>query len=319
MWRMLCFVALTVSLAFGQAAADKPAAARVAQAQVTGEVTALDAAAGTLTIKGEAGEIKLRTDKTVRVMVDGDPGRLDALKVGARAQASYRKEGDQPFLASAVLDEKSIAIAADELNGVEATIDQIAAAEGRKPATLSVTTAAGKKRTLTMPVTAVILKDGDAAKIDAYKVGDKVMVQIRHAGRVDSLKALGDKLSFTAFLSDHTVQAKVTELPNKGNFAVQVEGEANPLPCRLVRGGLVVKGGKVAKIDALAVGDVVYVKYTTKQKGKAQVQGVFPKADWKLFAERLLQRADRAAKQPKPADAPKTDQPKNPPAAGGAG
>ena len=296
MWRMLCLVMLSVSLAMGQAAGDKPAAARVPTGQVTGDITAFDAAAGTLTIKGQDGEIRLRTDKDVRVMIDGDPGKLDALKAGVKAQANYRKEGDQPFLATSLLDEKSITIAADELSGVEATVDAVTAATGRKPATLAVTTAAGKKRTLALQPVSVIMKDGDTAKIDAYKVGDKVMVQIRRAGRADTLKALADKLTFIAFLSDHTAASKVTELPNKAQFAVQVEGEDKPMPCRLVRGGLVVKDGKVVKLDALAVGDTLYVKYTTKLKGRAQVQGVFTKADWKLFAERTLQRANRPAK-----------------------
>lgn len=318
MWRLFCLFAFAATMALAQEAADKPAGdkpaagAKAAYSQVTGPITALDAAAGTLTIKGEAGEIKLRGEKGLRVLIDGDPGKLTALAVNAKAQATYRREGEQPYLVTTVLDEKSIAIAAAEAAGVGATIDAITPAEGNKLPTVSVTTAAGKKRTLALPLTAVILKDGEAAKIDAYKVGDKVTVQIRRAGRVESVKAMADPLSFAAFLSDHTYECKLAGGVNKAAFTVRIEGVEKPLECRLVRGGLVVKDGKVVKLDALADGDTVFIKYATKVKGKAQVQGVFTKADWKLFAERSAQKAQRAAREPK------ADQPKTPPAAGGA-
>ncbi len=95
--------ALTVGIAFGEqpAAPEKAQAPAEKKAPVTkylsvkGEVTAVDPAANSITIKSKKQEVQLTvTDKT-KVMIGKDKKSLADVKVGDAAVAKYKKEGDK--------------------------------------------------------------------------------------------------------------------------------------------------------------------------------------------------------------------------------
>lgn len=57
--------------------------------QVTGEVTAIDAAAKTLTVKGKAGEVALTADDKTTVKIGKEKKALADVKVGDKATVKY--------------------------------------------------------------------------------------------------------------------------------------------------------------------------------------------------------------------------------------
>ncbi len=69
------------------APAEKKAPAKVKQ--VTGEVTAVDAAAKTLTVKGKAGDVALTADDKTTVKVGKEKKTLADVKVGDKATVRY--------------------------------------------------------------------------------------------------------------------------------------------------------------------------------------------------------------------------------------
>lgn len=69
------------------APAQKMAPAKVKQ--VTGEVTAIDAAAKTLTVKGKAGEVALTADDKTTVKIGKEKKALTDVKVGDKVTVKY--------------------------------------------------------------------------------------------------------------------------------------------------------------------------------------------------------------------------------------
>ncbi len=69
------------------APAEKKAPAKVKQ--VTGEVTAVDAAAKTLTVKGKAGDVALTADDKTTVKVGKEKKTLADVKVGDKVTVRY--------------------------------------------------------------------------------------------------------------------------------------------------------------------------------------------------------------------------------------
>lgn len=69
------------------APAQKKAPAKLKQ--VTGEVTAIDAAAKTLTVKGKAGEVALTADDKTTVKIGKEKKALADVKVGDKATVKY--------------------------------------------------------------------------------------------------------------------------------------------------------------------------------------------------------------------------------------
>lgn len=57
--------------------------------QVTGEVTAIDAAAKTLTVKGKAGEVALTADDKTTVKIGKEKKALTDVKVGDKVTVKY--------------------------------------------------------------------------------------------------------------------------------------------------------------------------------------------------------------------------------------
>lgn len=69
------------------APAEKKAPAKVKQ--VTGEVTAIDAAAKTLTVKGKAGDVALTADDKTTVKIGKEKKALGDVKVGDKVTVRY--------------------------------------------------------------------------------------------------------------------------------------------------------------------------------------------------------------------------------------
>lgn len=69
------------------APAEKKAPAKVKQ--VTGEVTAVDAAAKTLTVKGKAGDVALTADDKTTVKIGKEKKALGDVKVGDKVTVRY--------------------------------------------------------------------------------------------------------------------------------------------------------------------------------------------------------------------------------------
>lgn len=69
------------------APAEKKAPAKVKQ--VTGEVTAIDATAKTLTVKGRAGDVALTADDKTSVKVGKEQKSLADVKVGDKVRVKY--------------------------------------------------------------------------------------------------------------------------------------------------------------------------------------------------------------------------------------
>jgi len=100
---MVLFVGMTLGIASAEEAV-KPAPAQknapAGYSSVRGEVTAVDAAAKGITIKSTKQEVQLTvTDKT-KIMVGKESKTLADVKVGDRAMANYKKEGDKNIATS---------------------------------------------------------------------------------------------------------------------------------------------------------------------------------------------------------------------------
>jgi ribosomal protein S1 len=74
------------------AAAEKKsadAAKKAVKKQVTGDVTAVDAKANTLTVKGKKGDVMVSTDDKTKVMAGKDAKTLADVKVGDKVTVKY--------------------------------------------------------------------------------------------------------------------------------------------------------------------------------------------------------------------------------------
>ena len=81
---MLAFTAVTF-------AAEKAAAPakKAVKKQVTGEVTAVDAKANTLTVKGKSGDVTVSTDDKTKVAAGKAKKTLADVKVGDKVEVNY--------------------------------------------------------------------------------------------------------------------------------------------------------------------------------------------------------------------------------------
>jgi len=97
---MVLFVGMTLGIASAEEAVKPAPAQKNAPAGVRGEVTAVDAAAKSITIKSTKQGVQLTvTDKT-KIMVGKESKTLADVKVGDRAMANYKKEGDKNIATS---------------------------------------------------------------------------------------------------------------------------------------------------------------------------------------------------------------------------
>ena len=103
----LIFVLSFAGLSF---AADKPAAEKKAEPvkaapvkvkQVTGDVTAVDAKAGTITVKGKKGDTTVATDAKTKIMMGKDVKALADVKVGDKVMVKF-SEADGKMTAKSV-------------------------------------------------------------------------------------------------------------------------------------------------------------------------------------------------------------------------
>ncbi len=81
------FILSVAGISFAAEKAAKKAPAKVKQ--VTGEVTAVDAAANTLTVKGKKGDVALVTDAKTMVKVGKEKKALADVKAGDKVTVKY--------------------------------------------------------------------------------------------------------------------------------------------------------------------------------------------------------------------------------------
>jgi len=89
---MFAFTAVTFAAEKAAAPAEKKEAAPAKKAvkkQVTGEVTAVDAKANTLTVKGKKGDVMLSADDKTAVTAGKDKKTLADVKVGDKVTVNY--------------------------------------------------------------------------------------------------------------------------------------------------------------------------------------------------------------------------------------
>lgn len=84
-----------------EAPAKKEVAKKAAKKQVTGEVTAVDAKANTLTVKGKKGDVMLSTDDKTTVMAGKEKKTLADVTVGEKVTVHY-SEADGKNVATKV-------------------------------------------------------------------------------------------------------------------------------------------------------------------------------------------------------------------------
>jgi len=88
---MFAFTAVTFADEKAAAPAEKKAAhaMKAVKKQVTGEVTAVDAKANTLTVKGKKGDVMVSTDDKTTVMAGKDKKTLADVKAGDKVMVNY--------------------------------------------------------------------------------------------------------------------------------------------------------------------------------------------------------------------------------------
>ena len=89
---MFAFTAVTFAAEKAAAPAEKKEAApakKAAKKQVTGEVTAVDAKANTLTVKGKKGDVMVSTDDKTTIMAGKDKKTLADVKAGDKVTVKY--------------------------------------------------------------------------------------------------------------------------------------------------------------------------------------------------------------------------------------
>ena len=89
---MFAFTAVTFAAEKAAAPAEKKEAApakKAAKKQVTGEVTAVDAKANTLTVKGKKGDVTVSTDDKTKVAAGKNKKTLADVKVGDKVEVKF--------------------------------------------------------------------------------------------------------------------------------------------------------------------------------------------------------------------------------------
>ncbi|MCC7495555.1 MAG: hypothetical protein IT204_24610 [Fimbriimonadaceae bacterium] len=300
--RRLQFVLIlsTASVAWAQGNGPQPPDAkpeRQPEAQASGTLVAVDAAANKVVVKREAGEETFRTDDKTQVLVDDTKAALAGLTVNSAVRVAYLKDGQPPYLALRIYDAKTIAVLDAELVGVAAKIDAIETkGEGEaKVVTITVTTAQGKQRALRVvaagPQGSQIWRDGKPADASAFKVGDQVTVSIRRGEKALRLKGLADPVTFAAFLAMRTLQGKVSAIDTeKRSFTLTPDSGAAQTVHWTRNTGCFTAGAK-HKGMPFKDGDAVVVKFELVQKKVVQARAIFAPESWQAYGQAAIQPA----------------------------
>jgi Cu/Ag efflux protein CusF len=86
---MFAFTAVTFAAEKAAVPAEKEAAKKAVKKQVIGEVTAVDANANTLTVKGKKGDVMVSTDDKTTIMANKDKKTLADVKAGDKVTVNY--------------------------------------------------------------------------------------------------------------------------------------------------------------------------------------------------------------------------------------
>jgi Cu/Ag efflux protein CusF len=95
----LLFILAVASVTFAtdtkEAATEKKTeaghAAKAEAKHVTGEVTAVDVKAGTITVKGEKGDVTVKADAKTHIMIGKDKKSLADIKAGDKVTVKYHE------------------------------------------------------------------------------------------------------------------------------------------------------------------------------------------------------------------------------------
>ncbi|MCX7821801.1 MAG: hypothetical protein N2258_09045 [Brevinematales bacterium] len=82
-----------VGISFGATKATKKTADKVYA--VKGSISAVDATAGSITVKGEKSDVVLSVNAETKIKINGKASDLNGLKVGDVATVVYKKDGDK--------------------------------------------------------------------------------------------------------------------------------------------------------------------------------------------------------------------------------
>jgi preprotein translocase subunit YajC len=206
-------------------------------AEVEGKVTAVDASSITIA-PGEGSPVKLGTDSSTKVILDGKPSQLSAIKVGDKARALY----DSSTLVAAAIEAESphheLAEVEGKVTAADASSITIAPEEG-SPVTLG-----------TDSSTKVVL-DGEPSTLSAIKVGDKA-------------RALYDGTTLVATAiqaqSPHHELAEIEgQVTAVGGSSISITPDhprhANAVTLTTSAATQIFLDGKVSKLGSIAVGD----------------------------------------------------------------
>jgi len=131
---MFAFTAVTFAAEKAAAPAEKKEMkAKAVKKQVTGEVTAVDAKANTLTVKGKKGDVMVSTDDKTTVMAGKDKKTLADVKAGDKVTVNYT-EADGKNVAAKVAIKAAPAKKAEKKEKAAAPAEKAAPAPAAAPA-----------------------------------------------------------------------------------------------------------------------------------------------------------------------------------------
>ena len=132
---MFAFTAVTFADEKAAAPAEKKAAhaMKAVKKQVTGEVTAVDAKANTLTVKGKKGDVMVSTDDKTTVMAGKDKKTLADVKAGDKVTVNYT-EADGKNVAAKVAIKAAPAKKEEKKEKAAAPAEKAAPAPAAAPA-----------------------------------------------------------------------------------------------------------------------------------------------------------------------------------------
>jgi preprotein translocase subunit YajC len=243
-------IALLLLACLGIAVAAANATSR--RVEISGAVTAVDTAAGTLTIAPRRGDaVTLKTDANTRLSLDEVAVSLAEIPTGAKVQATY----DPKTLTAVRVEARSL----HPLAVVEGTVS--------KTGTDSITIAPeeGADVTLTVNAATHIFLDGKASTLAALAAGDSSSAlydRATHVAIVVQARSAGHEQSEVEGMVTAVGASSITITPESGA----------PVMLGIDASTHIVLNGAASTLSALAAGDEARALYDSATKLAAVVQ-----------------------------------------------
>jgi hypothetical protein len=290
----LCGGFVLMPFRMGQAEPEKSAAQEEKAAArrtgtVSGRITAVDPAAGTVTVQRRKGETATFTVTPETVILIGDePGALANLAPQTTAEIAYRAV-DGKRVARWIWDALTVRIRNAESVGVPAVITALQPDQG----SLTVRTDFGKVRELKLVAggknASRIMKQGQPADLSAFQVNEPVRVSIRRTtGGTLYLKGLAEEMTFVAFLQDRRMEGQFRSLDPLARRIVVAPSGGEPVTVGFSRRTQFFRGGQALQEPSFQAGQELIVLYRGTQKGLIQARAVFDRESWKAYAQAAL-------------------------------